>query len=158
MKTTIGILVAAVMLVTPVLAAENATPKVDREKVVKNLLFNLNSENKGVRESSAYMLGELQYEEGIIPLMGILHNDPNESSRIVAALSLSKIGAARGTFAVKQAAFYDESQRVRGVCAWFSNQFTKPEPFVIPLVDAQEMSISETMENELNQPSQQDQK
>ena len=143
MKTTIVLLAAALVLLTPVLAAEKESPRLDRDKVVKNLVYNMNSDNKGVRESSAFMLGELGYDEGVIPLLAMLHNDPNESSRIVAALSLSKIGAARGKFAVKQAVKFDESERVRLVCAWFANQYTKPEPFeIIPLEEAQEMQIT----------------
>ncbi len=143
MKTTIVLLAAALVLCTSVRAAEKVTSKIDQEQVVKNLVFNLSSENKGVRESSAYMLGELKFEDGIIPLMAILHSDPNESSRIVAALSLSKIGEPRGIFAVKQAVRFDESQRVRLVCAWFANLYTNPHPFeIIPLEQAQEMEIS----------------
>lgn len=143
MKNALVLLAAAVMLLAPAFAAEKETPKIDREKVAKNLINNLNSDNKGVRESSAFMLGELRYEEGVIPLMAILHDDPNESSRIVAALSLSKIGAARGTFAVKQSVRFDESQRVRLVCAWFANMYSDPKPFeIIPLEEAQEMRIA----------------
>ncbi len=143
MKKAIVLLAAAVMFLTPALAADNVVAKIDKEKVAKNLIANLASENKGVRESSAFMLGELRIEEGIIPLMAILHDDPNESSRIVAALSLSKIGEARGTFAVKQAVRFDESQRVRLVCAWFANQYSNPKPFeIIPFEEAQDMQIA----------------
>jgi HEAT repeat protein len=143
MKSTIAIFAAALVLLTPVLAQESESPNFDREKVVKNLVQNLNSENKGVRESSAFMLGELKLSEGLIPLLAVLHNDPNESSRIVAALSLSKIGAARGTFAVKQAALFDDSKRVRLICAWFSNMYNSPQPFqFMPLNEAQELQLA----------------
>lgn len=131
MKTTIAIVAAVVLLLTPVFGAENEASTFDKEKAAKNLLNNLNSENKGVRESSAFLIGELKIDDAVVPLLAILHNDTNESTRIVAALSLSKIGSARGSFAVKQAAIYDDSQRVRMACAWFSNMYSTPQPFVI---------------------------
>lgn len=143
MKTIGAIFVAALMLLSPLRAAEKILSQTEREKVAKNLIANLTSDNKGVRESSAFLLGELKIEQGVVPLMALLHNDSNESSRIVAALSLSKIGAARGTFAVKQAVRFDDSQRVRLVCAWFANLYTHPQPFeIIPLEDAQEMQMA----------------
>jgi len=143
MKTIVALFVVALILLSPVRAAEKVLSQTERAKVAKNLIANLSSENKGVRESSAFMLGELKIEEGVVPLMALLHNDPSESSRIVAALSLSKIGAARGTFAVKQAVRFDESKRVRLVCAWFANLYTHPQPFeIIPLEDAQEMQMA----------------
>lgn len=149
MKTIIALFAAALVVLSPVLAGEHETTTFDRAVAVKNLLNNLNSENKGVRESSASMLGDLKAEEGAMPLIAMLQNDPNESSRIVAALSLSKIGEARGTSAVRQAVRSDESRLVRLLCAWFTNQYTKPEPFeIIPLDDARGMQIVERQEDE----------
>lgn len=147
MKTSLTLLVAALVLLAPAFAAENEQgQKMDTAKVVKNLINNLKSDNKGVVESSAYMLGEMKAAEGVVPLLAMLHNSPYESSRIVAALSLSKIGAARGVFAVKQAVQFDESPRVRVVCAWFTNQYSKPEAFeFIRLDQAQQLEISQRM-------------
>lgn len=134
MKTVLVLAAAALMLLTSALAAEKQSEAVS-PTVVKNLLHNLKSENKGVHESSAYMLGEMKCREAVIPLLAMLHSDAEESSRIVAALSLSRIGDGRGTFAVKQAVRFDESPRVRALCAWFTNQYTSPQPFEFGTAD-----------------------
>ncbi len=51
--------------------------------------------------------------------MRMLRNAEPEDARIMAALSLIKIGDARGIYAVKQAIRFDESERVRKMCAIF---------------------------------------
>lgn len=88
----------------------------NRDTVVKSLLIGINSDNYGLRTSSAYVIGELNLSEAVIPLMRMLRNETNEEARIMAALSLYKIGDARGIFAVKQAIRFDESPRVRKMC------------------------------------------
>ncbi|HLP17390.1 MAG TPA: HEAT repeat domain-containing protein [Bacteroidota bacterium] len=149
MKASVTLLVAALVLLTPAFALDKEhSQTIDTAAVVKNLLHNMKSDNKGVRESSAFMLGDFKCDEAVIPLLAMLHNSPDESSRIVAALSLSKIGAARGTFAVKQAVRFDESPRVRLVCAWFSNQYTQPEPFSFKQVEeVQNLNITQREEH-----------
>lgn len=149
MKASVTLLVAALVLLTPAFALDKEHSRtIDTAAVVKNLLHNMKSDNKGVRESSAFMLGDFKCDEAVIPLLAMLHNSPDESSRIVAALSLSKIGAARGTFAVKQAVRFDESPRVRLVCAWFSNQYTQPEPFSFKQVEeVQNLNITQREEH-----------
>lgn len=144
MKTSLTLLVAALVLLTPAFAAEKVHSHMDTATVVKNLINNMKSDNRGVLESSAFMLGELKAQDAVIPLLAMLHSAPDESSRIIAALSLSKIGSARGQFAVRQAVRFDESPRVRVVCAWFANQYEKPEPFeFIQLDEAGQMTISQ---------------
>ncbi|MGE5313860.1 MAG: HEAT repeat domain-containing protein [Acidobacteriota bacterium] len=141
MKALMTVLMAALIAAAPALAGDTGH-SIDTAAVVKNLLQNMKSGNKGVCESSAYMLGELKAKEGVIPLLAMLHSSPDESCRIVAALSLSKIGAARGLFAVKQAVKFDESPKVRLVCAWFANQYDKPDSFeFIQIEEAQESPI-----------------
>ena len=88
----------------------------NRDAVVKSLLIGINSDNYGLRTSSAYLIGELKLSEAVIPLMRMLKNEIHEEARIMAALSLFKIGDARGIFAVKQAIRFDESQRVSKMC------------------------------------------
>jgi hypothetical protein len=95
----------------------------------ENLLIGLRSDNQGLRESSAYMLGELGSGKAVIPLMSMLRNGDSESSRIVAALALTRIGDARGVYAVKRAASFDESQEVQKKCAFFVNEYAEPGAF-----------------------------
>jgi amino acid transporter len=95
----------------------------NKDAVVKSLLIGINSENYGLRTSSAYMLGELEFSESVIPLMKMLRDEENEEARIMAAVSLFKIGDARGIFAVKQAIRFDDSERVRKMCEKIYNTF-----------------------------------
>lgn len=96
-------------------------------EAIDNYLVGIQSDNFGVRVSCAYFLGEYNVSEGIIPLMKMLHNEKSEAARIIAALSLTKIGSDKAVFAVKQAARFDESERVRNLCAKFYNSFTYVE-------------------------------
>ncbi len=99
----------------------------NRNLVITNLINGINSENQGLMISSAYFLGEVKSEEAVIPLMKILKSDDNEESRIMAALSLIKIGDSRGVYAVKQAIKYDESERVNKLCLNFYRDYISPK-------------------------------
>ncbi len=94
------------------------------EEATNNYLVGIKSDNLGLRISSAYFLGEYKASEAIIPLMKILHNDKSEDVRIIAALSLTKIGSDKAIFAVKQSASFDKSERVRNLCAKFYSGYT----------------------------------
>lgn len=108
------------LMVTAVFAIDNK--KIDNVKydqIEETLLAGIESSNKGLVVSSAQILGELNSDKAVIPLMKILHSNINDETKIAAALSLYKIGDARGIFAVKQAAKYDDSERVRKMCGNF---------------------------------------
>jgi HEAT repeat protein len=94
------------------------------QEAIDNYLVGMQSDNLGLRVSCAYFLGEYKASEAIIPLMKMLHSDKSDAARIVAALSLTKIGSDKSVFAVKQAARFDESERVRNLCAKFYNSYT----------------------------------
>lgn len=83
------------------------------------------------KEKAAFLLGSQKCPKAVIPLMTMLHQDKEESSRIVAALSLCLLGDERGTFAVKRAAQFDDSARVRMLCAWYYNQYVSEGTFSI---------------------------
>lgn len=99
----------------------------NRVAVVKSLLIGINSENYGLRTSSAYMIGELNITEAVIPLMKMLKSEKNEEARIMAAVSLFKIRDARGIFAVKQAIRFDTSPRVSRICEKIYNSYRQQE-------------------------------
>jgi hypothetical protein len=61
-------------------------------------------------------LGERKSKKSVIPLMNMLHTDPSAEARIMAALSLYKIGEARGIYAVERAAEFDTNEHVRKMC------------------------------------------
>jgi hypothetical protein len=93
--------------------------QMNENQIFENLLIGTKSCNKGLCASCVYMMGELCCEKSVIPLLSILHNAECEEIRILAALSLCKIGDARGVFAVKRSAIFDESERVKRLCDLF---------------------------------------
>ena len=104
-------------------------PAPDLELTEAKLLDDVHCDNCQTKESAIFDLGELRSEKAVIPLMDVLHRDGDESSRLVAALALCRIGDARGTFAVKRAATFDRSEKVRTVVAWFYNTYVKEGSF-----------------------------
>jgi hypothetical protein len=98
-----------------------------KDCVKKSLLLGVESENLGLQSSAAYMLGETRCDEAVIPLLKILHNSPYEEMRIMAALSLYKIGDSRGIFAIRQAIKFDESKRVSKLCNKFYRAYLQAE-------------------------------
>ncbi len=96
-----------------------------KKAAVTNLLIGLQSDNYGLKTSSAFMLGEIKAEEAVIPLMRMLRNEKHEDGRIVAALALFKINDPRGVFAVKQAIKFDDSERVRKMCSNYYNEILR---------------------------------
>ena len=91
------------------------------DQAVSNMLAALDSKNAGLIRSAIYLLGEFKAEKATIPLMAVLHNSPNEKMRIAAAYALCKIGAGVGTYAVKQAVRFDDSEKVKLHSAWYYN-------------------------------------
>lgn len=128
---TFGVMALALTLALPPDQSDvrEAIGAVRYEQAVENLLIGLSSENDGLRRSSAYMLGVLKSDEAVVPLMRALKSHQDECTRIVAALSLCKIGDARGVFAVKQEVRFSESNKVKKCCACFYNQYVEGGSF-----------------------------
>lgn len=93
--------------------------KVDVEKVEDNLLVGVKSENDGLRVSSAYYLGEAKSDKAVIPLMEMLRENNDEGERIMAALSLFKIGDERGMNLIKGISEQDDNEHVKKMCKIF---------------------------------------
>ena len=91
----------------------------EMEACFQTLHQGLISDNDGLIAGCAYMIGELQCQRSVIALLAILHDNPSEELRILAALSLYKLGDSRGIYAIKQAIKYDESNRVQRMCEIF---------------------------------------
>ena len=126
MKLLLNILLISLFLVSNILATGNPKAKKEiKENTVVSLMNGLNSENLGLRNSCAYMLGELELKTAIIPLMKILREEENEDLRITAALALYKIGTPLSINAVKQSIRFDNSERVSKHCASFYNNYLK---------------------------------
>ncbi len=122
----VTVLILIIILSTTSFAGDNSTKKYERtQNTVSSLIEGLNSDNIGLKTSCAYLMGELNVTEGIIPLMRLLRNDESEEVRICAALALYKIGTPISIFAVKQAIRFDESDRVSRLAAKFYYDFLR---------------------------------
>ena len=93
--------------------------QMNENQIFENLLIGAKSCNKGLCGSCVYLMGELRSQKSVIPLLSLLHNAECEEIRILAALSLCKIGDPRGIYAVRRAAIFDESERVKRLCSQF---------------------------------------
>jgi len=91
----------------------------EMEACFETLQQGLDSNNAGLKAGCAYMIGELSCQRSVISLLKILHDNPSEELRILAALSLYKLRDSRGLFAIKQSIKYDESERVQRMCEKF---------------------------------------
>lgn len=95
--------------------------KLSYDQVETNLLIGLKSNNFGLKVSSAYMLGEIKSEAAIIPLSKMLREETDERARLVAALSLIKIGTDRSVYVVKQGRRFNEYNKVKHMCEHLYN-------------------------------------
>ena len=126
MKTVTTLIILSLFLI--VASNAMANPKTTtqiRDNTVESLIIGLNSDNIGLQSSSAYMIGELQLSQALIPLLRILHTEKNEELRIAAALALYKIGSPIAINAVKQAVRFDDSERVSKLCANFYCEYLR---------------------------------
>jgi HEAT repeat protein len=103
-------------------------PALQRQIAEGNLLAGIRSDNFGLRTSAAIQAGHLRSERMVPALVDMLKNDDDERARIVAALSLYRIGDPIGIHAVRHAARFDESARVRRLCALFYMEYLRNGP------------------------------
>ena len=129
MKSRIALFAVSLLLLLSfqILPQEIAVQNTSKDACVKTLLEGLQTENRGLKAGCTYMLGELCCDRGVITLLDILHNSSSEELRILAALSLYKIGDSRGIFAIKQSIKYDESDRVSRLCEKFYRLYMQKE-------------------------------
>jgi hypothetical protein len=101
--------------------------RITESDIIDNLLEGINSDNIGLKVSCIYYLGERKADKAVIPLMGILKSKASDDIRIVAALSLFKIGDGRGIYAIKQRREFDESEQVKRMCDIFYNMYLQEQ-------------------------------
>ena len=133
MKKSIVLLATVLVIASamPSMAKESVLPpNADKKLIEENLFLGLASGNLGLQRSCALMLGKIQSERAVVPLMAVLHNSTDENIRAAAAWALCKIGDARGVYAVKMAVKYDESMKVQATCAWYYENFVKQGTFI----------------------------
>lgn len=97
----------------------------EMEACFETLQQGLNSDNAGLIAGCTYMIGEVRCQRSIVSLLNMLHNSDSEELRILAALSLYKIGDSRGIYAIKQSIKFDESKRVQRMCDIFYKAYQR---------------------------------
>lgn len=109
----------------------------------QNLLDALASDNIGLRQSAAFMLGELKSKRAVIPLMRMMHEADNDRCQCVAALALCRIGDPIGVYAVKREAQLNKDQLMRCRAAWFYEEYVQAGTFLfIPYGSAQAPEVA----------------
>jgi hypothetical protein len=93
----------------------------------KNLSNTLGQYNQDFNVSAVEVIYDLKrlhpdmsFKKAVIPMMRILRNHEDQNVRVLAAMLLQQIGDGRGTYAVKEAARFDDSKLVRHVCETLS--------------------------------------
>jgi hypothetical protein len=133
MKTPLVVCVLILVLgtVIPAFAGDTVLPSnADKALIEGNLLKGLNSDNEGLRQSCALMLGNIKSTRAVIPLMSILRNSDNFKLKTAAAWALCNIGDSRGTFAVKREVEFNDCCKTQLVCAWYYEHMVHPGSFV----------------------------
>ncbi len=97
--------------------------KLNDASIDENYIKGVESNNLGLKVSATYYLGERGSGRAVIPLMAELHDAQSPDVRIIAALSLFKIGDARGIYAIKEAMTQDSDERVRNMCGIFYQMY-----------------------------------
>jgi len=114
----------------PLMAKEFNVPNgVNITSIEDNLLFGLSTNNTGVQRSCALLLGKIQSDKAVVPLMALFSNYSDENLRIAAAWALCMIGDRRGINAVKAAAKNDECSRVQAICRLYYENLKKGGKF-----------------------------
>jgi hypothetical protein len=127
----IGVVLMLCLLAVPAFAGEDDDEALlaGAKKVEALLLKKFGDCSQEERQRVAFLLGSRQVKEAVIPLMRMLHEGSTEKCRMVAALSLCLLGDERGTYAVRRAASFDQSQTVRIHCAYYYNEYVKAGSF-----------------------------
>ena len=110
----IVIFFSAFVLITATFAQAPPAPRsAEKSDIIEsNYIAGLESDNYGLKVSSAFFLGESGTERAVIPLLKML-NEEDPGQKFVAAWSLLKIGDKRGVYRVKMESKRSDSEYMR---------------------------------------------
>lgn len=131
-------LIALIILFAFISLRANNNESAKAKQVEQNLLVGVQSENDGLRISSAYYLGEMKSTDAVFHLTKMLREDKNTGARLMAALSLVKIEDEQGLYMVKRTALFNSSERVRRMSdklyyAFLIKEYIKNNPEQAPM-------------------------
>jgi uncharacterized membrane protein len=115
MKKTIILLILLPLLIFAQ-KQEIGNSSITFEEIEQSYLNGLKADNLGLKVSCAYFLGEIESQKAVIPLMRMLRSAETEQERLIAALSLIKIGDKRGVYLVKRRAEFCDCERTKRLC------------------------------------------
>ena len=93
------------------------------EAIEANHLIGLASDNEGLRIACAFDLGEMKSQNAVNLLVKSLREGTSSEERIVAALSLVKIGDPQGIYMLSRSAKFNTDDRARRICEKFYNGY-----------------------------------
>ena len=117
-----SLLLLSLLLFTGLSSAEVNKSNIEAntyESIELNRLIGLASDNEGLRVSCAFNLGEMKSDNAVIPLMKLLREGQTFEERVIAALSLVKIGDSKGVFLVSRLAKFSDNEKIRRMCERF---------------------------------------
>jgi len=134
MRTILGICVGAILLIVPLVYAQDGNAPVKRfvnatiEQSEASLSLALHSNSVGVRLSAANTVRQLKelypersFSSLVIPLMGIVKDEAEDaSSRVVSAVALHELHSAIGDYAIQRTAQFTDNPRVKHICTWLT--------------------------------------
>lgn len=121
-----GLVVLVTLLFTNFSFAGVNKTKIEADKYAvaeQNRLIGLASDNEGLRVSCAFNLGEMKSQKAVIPLMKILRESESVPERIIAALSLIKIGDSQGVYMVGRVAEFTSCEKTKFFCEKFYQSY-----------------------------------
>ena len=125
MKTLISILLFSSLIFAPMLTA-GSDPNSESHKtaIVENLTRGVNSDNEGLRISSALVIKQVidnnivhpdDFSSSLIPLLKMLDKGTTTAERMTAALTLYSLDNGIGIYKLRGSARFDASKKVRTI-------------------------------------------
>ena len=96
--------------------SEIQTNNISYDQIEKTLTQGVNSDNFGLKVSSTEMLGEITSENSVNLFTKLLREGDNEKLRLVAALSLWKIGTDLIIYMFKKSRVFNSNENVLNLC------------------------------------------
>jgi hypothetical protein len=122
---TLFMLLMLMLPVSVIFSQSENLSSTQKSEIVDNLNVGINSDNNGLRTSSADVLSDLVNDKyldksdaskSMIPLLIMLENGKSDEERISAALALYNLGNPIGIYRLRGVAVYDNNEKVSTVC------------------------------------------
>ena len=122
---TLFMLLMLMLPVSVIFSQSENLSSTQKSEIVDNLNVGINSDNNGLRTSSADVLSDLVNDKyldksdaskSMIPLLMMLENGKSDEERISAALALYNLGNPIGIYRLRGIAVYDNNEKVSTVC------------------------------------------